>query len=168
MPKIIENLPQKLIAEDRRLAEEDGYQAVTVRAVATGCGVGVGTVYNYFSSKDDLLAAYLLEQWQDSVVRFTAVAETSDDPRTVLMAMYQEMTLFGQQHRDIFQHPEAVVAFLTPEGEYNALMMEHLMAPLRRFCPNDFSAGFIAQSFLHCTMYNVPFDMAWSMLERLF
>ena len=33
----------------------------TVRSVAAGCGVAVGTVYNYFSSKDMLIAAFMLE-----------------------------------------------------------------------------------------------------------
>jgi len=63
MPKIIENLQQKLIEEARKQAEAGGYAAVTIRSVAKACGVGVGTVYNYFPSKDALLAAYMLEGW---------------------------------------------------------------------------------------------------------
>ena len=50
MPKIIENLKDRLIAEAEKQIEESGYGAVTIRSVAKACGVGVGTVYNYFSS----------------------------------------------------------------------------------------------------------------------
>ena len=50
MPKIIENLKARLIAEAKRQIEEAGYGAVTIRSVASSCGVGVGTVYNYFPS----------------------------------------------------------------------------------------------------------------------
>ena len=60
MPKIIKDLEKRLTEEARRQIEEDGYGAMTVRSVAKACGVGVGTVYNYFSSKDELLAGYLL------------------------------------------------------------------------------------------------------------
>ena len=60
MPKIIENLESRLVEEARRQAWEGGYSAVTIRSVAAACGVGVGTVYNYFESKDALLAAFLL------------------------------------------------------------------------------------------------------------
>ena len=45
MPKIIENLEDRLIQEARRQIAESGYGATTIRSVAKGCGVGVGTVY---------------------------------------------------------------------------------------------------------------------------
>jgi len=64
MPKIIENLKERLIDEARRQVEEDGYAAMTIRSVAKGCGVGIGTVYNYFPSKDTLVATFMLEDWQ--------------------------------------------------------------------------------------------------------
>lgn len=50
MPKIIKNLESKLIAEAQKQILAQGYGAVTIRSVANACGVGVGTVYNYFSS----------------------------------------------------------------------------------------------------------------------
>jgi AcrR family transcriptional regulator len=43
------------------LATEGGYDAVQMRDVAARAGVALGTVYRYFSSKDHLLAAALLE-----------------------------------------------------------------------------------------------------------
>ena len=52
MPKIIENLREKLVREAQYQVEERGYSALTIRSVANACGVGVGTVYNYFASKD--------------------------------------------------------------------------------------------------------------------
>ena len=63
MPKIIENLREKLLEEAKCQVMEQGYAAMTIRSVASACGVGVGTVYNYFSSKDMLVASFLLEDW---------------------------------------------------------------------------------------------------------
>lgn len=60
MPKIIENLKDRLLQEAQRQMDQCGYGALTIRGIAKGCGVGVGTVYNYFPSKDALLATYLL------------------------------------------------------------------------------------------------------------
>ncbi len=43
------------------LAAEGGYDAVQMRDVATRAQVALGTIYRYFSSKDQLLAAALVE-----------------------------------------------------------------------------------------------------------
>ena len=64
MPKIIENVRGQLVAEARRQVAAYGYTSTTIRSVAKACGVGTGTVYNYFPSKDMLIAAFMLEDWK--------------------------------------------------------------------------------------------------------
>ena len=79
MPKIIQNLPEKLIEETRRQVMEVGYTALNMREIARNCGVGIGTVYNYFPSKDTLIAQFLLQDWKESLERIhLAVRECSD------------------------------------------------------------------------------------------
>ena len=46
MPKIIENLRERLLVEARLQVNQLGYGQITVRGIASACGVGVGTVYN--------------------------------------------------------------------------------------------------------------------------
>ena len=43
MPKIIENLPQRLLEEAKNQILQAGYSTMTIRSVARQCGVGVGT-----------------------------------------------------------------------------------------------------------------------------
>ena len=64
MPKIIENLREELLAEAKRQIAERGYKNTTIRSVAAECGIAVGTVYNYFPSKEMLVAAFMYEDWQ--------------------------------------------------------------------------------------------------------
>jgi len=54
-----------------QLASEGGYDAVQMRDVATRAQVALGTIYRYFRSKDELLAAALVE-WAASVERQVA------------------------------------------------------------------------------------------------
>ena len=49
MPKIIEGVRARLLNEAKRQIATLGYARTTIRSVATACGLGVGTVYNYFS-----------------------------------------------------------------------------------------------------------------------
>jgi AcrR family transcriptional regulator len=53
---------QRVIAAALELASEGGYDAVQMRDVATRANVALGTIYRYFSSKDALLAAAMV-QW---------------------------------------------------------------------------------------------------------
>ena len=84
MPKIIENLESRLMEEAKRQIEESGYGAVTIRSVAKGCGVGVGTVYNYFPSKDDLVASFMLADWKECLAAITETGARSTDAMSVL------------------------------------------------------------------------------------
>lgn len=47
------------------LARDGGYEAVQMREVSTEAGVALGTIYRYFSSKDHLLVAAMLEWMLD-------------------------------------------------------------------------------------------------------
>ena len=48
---------QRVLEAAMQLAREGGYEAVQMRDVAARAGVALGTVYRYFTSKDQLLAA---------------------------------------------------------------------------------------------------------------
>lgn len=52
MPKVIENLQERILACARVLLLEQGIDGLNIRAVASACGVAVGMVYNYYGSKD--------------------------------------------------------------------------------------------------------------------
>ena len=67
MPKIIENLREELLAEAKKQIAERGYKNTTIRSVAAECGIAVGTVYNYFKSKDMLIASFILVDWLECV-----------------------------------------------------------------------------------------------------
>jgi TetR/AcrR family transcriptional regulator, cholesterol catabolism regulator len=53
---------ERIIRSALELAIEGGYEAVQMRDVAARAEVALGTIYHYFSSKDHLLAAVLV-QW---------------------------------------------------------------------------------------------------------
>ena len=62
----------RVIQAALELAEEGGYDAVQMRDVATTASVALGTIYRYFTSKDHLLAAALVE-WSGDLKRRLAV-----------------------------------------------------------------------------------------------
>lgn len=70
MPKIVDHelQRQKFIEAAMRLIAREGLEGVTMRAVATEAGLSYGSLFHYFSSKDDLLM---------HAVRLSTSAQTS-------------------------------------------------------------------------------------------
>jgi AcrR family transcriptional regulator len=58
----------------RSLASQQGYEAVTMRAISVRAGVAGATVYNYFASKDQLLYELVLEWATNTVEKLQSTA----------------------------------------------------------------------------------------------
>ena len=168
MPKIIENLESRLIEEAKKQIEEAGYGVMTIRSVAKACGVGVGTVYNYFPSKEALVATHLLEDWKQCIAAIHAVSTYSDLPRPVLLCIYDQLVSFSQRHQAIFRDEAAAASFTGSFGTYHGVLRQQLAQPLRKFCSSDFTADFLAEALLTWTMEQKPFDEIYGIMEKLF
>ena len=168
MPKIIEDLEERLIEEAKKQIEENGYGAVTIRSIAKGCGVGVGTVYNYFPSKEALVATHMLEDWSRCTTAIQAVGTYSDNPRPVALCIYDQLRGFAGRHEAIFRDESASAGFSGSFSKYHSMLRDQLAQPLRRFCKDDFTAQFMAESLLTWSMAGKTFDEIYDLLEKLF
>lgn len=167
MPKIIENLPQKLSEEARRQILESGYSTLTIRSVAKGCGVGVGTVYNYYASKEELVAALMLEDWRECMAAILECGKTAQGREPVLWAIYENLNLFLQKHEKIFKDEAATAGFSGGVSKYHALLRSQLAAPLKPFCRDDFAAEFIAEAMLTWTVAGKEFEDLNGILQNI-
>ena len=168
MPKIIENLPEKLVEEARRQVRESGYASLTIRSVAKGCGVGVGTVYNYYDSKDALVAAFLLTDWKEVLQQLSRRAEEAATGEDVLLAIHEGLTRFYGLHSSLFRDAAAAAGFAGSFSRYHSLLRSQLAAPLRRFCGDDFTADFAAEAMLTWTIAGKPFPELAPLVKKLF
>lgn len=51
-----------ILTSAEQILTESGYAALTMRAIAAGAGVSAGTVYQYFSGKEDVFAALMAQR----------------------------------------------------------------------------------------------------------
>ena len=56
---------EAIIGVCKKIVKEKGISAINMRSVALECNVAVGSIYNYFPSKSELLCATIESIWKD-------------------------------------------------------------------------------------------------------
>ena len=56
---------EAILAQGRRLVQQEGWQALNIRSVAAACSISVGSVYHYFGSKAELMGEIVACVWRD-------------------------------------------------------------------------------------------------------
>ncbi len=86
-----------------QLFAEKGYHRTTTQDIAEAAEVSEGTIYNYFSSKEELLFAIMeqISQSQDSGVRY--LESLPEDPKAFFLAILDSRQEFLQENRIMLQ-----------------------------------------------------------------
>ena len=168
MPKIIENVREQLLAVAKRQIEERGYANTTIRSVAGECGLAVGTVYNYFRSKDMLIATFVVEDWQSILAEIREV--NTSDVREIFRTIYDELNLFADRHKALFSDPDAAKVFSAVFSERHKMLrsqIAELILPLCTAEDAEFTAEFAAESLLSWTVGGNGFERICPILLKI-
>ena len=82
---------QAIVDTAYRLATREGLSSLGIREVAGACGVSVGTIYNHFPSKPDLVAEVIARFWQNSLADAACSPEEGEDFVDYVGRVYQAM-----------------------------------------------------------------------------
>lgn len=104
LPKILPNLHEEILMVGRDLLDQSGYQEFSMRAVAARCGIGVGTLYNYFPSKQQMVAAILRSDWEVHLRRMAQIARQGTPERERLLGLYGELCAFMRGKHNMLMH----------------------------------------------------------------
>ena len=94
---------EEILKTSREMIRQQGWSAISIRSVAAACGVSVGSIYNYFDSKSDLVGATVESVWceifhrpdNDAVFR---------DVQVCVTWIYERMAYGGEQYPGFFTH----------------------------------------------------------------
>lgn len=169
MPKIIENLREQLLAEAKRQIAELGYAKTTIRSVAGACGVGVGTVYNYFESKDMLIASFMAEDWQKGINEIAAAPITS--AHELLLRIHNMLVSFVGTHRRLFLDSDATKVFYTAFAQRHKMLRDQIAALILPICKGEenpqFLSEFISESLITWTTSGKAFEEIYAIIKNL-
>lgn len=164
MPKIIENLREQLLSEAKKQVKERGYAATTVRSVAGACGVGVGTVYNYFKSKEMLVATFVYDDWR---VHLAEMERLPDEPHARLAGIYGSLRRFSEENAELFSDADAAKSVSVGGEERHKLLRRQIASFVRPLCAEDFTAEFLAEALIRWSVEQTEFAAVYPILEKI-
>ena len=85
---------EEILKTSRVLIQQNGWEAVNIRAVAAACGVSVGCIYNYFGSKTELVSAAVESIWSD-IFRHPDDPAVFEDTLSCIRWMYRQSKIYN-------------------------------------------------------------------------
>ena len=157
---------QQLVDATAAEVDEDGYAGLTVRNVARRAGVAPATAYNYFSSKDHLLAELL---WR-RMAALPPVDITSDGPMVDRLAKtVRMMVLLTTESPDLVGACTTALLSATPDVKHlrdriGAVIHQRIVAALGpgidptvvRVLETTYSGALLMAGMGHMTYAEVP------------
>lgn len=165
MPKIIENLREEILAQAKKQIKERGYKNTTIRSVAAECGIAVGTVYNYFKSKEMLIASFILNDWIKCVEIIRR--QPKENRRAYLHFIHITLIKFEENYSYLFADTDAVQVFNTAFSERHRQLRCQLSELIRPIANEDFTADYVAEALLTWTMAGKGFDEIYALLPEI-
>lgn len=160
---------EQILTASRELIRQGGWQAVSIRSVAEACGVSVGSIYNYFTSKSELVSDTVESVWCEIFHRPEDEAVFRDTVACIGW-MYSRMEYGCQQYPGFFSlHSIGFMREDKPDGKRRMQKTwQHILAGLcavlqhdPRVRPGAFDENFTPEKFA-----DVLFSLMLSALLR--
>ena len=101
MPKIIPNAKEKILTSTKELLFKQGFEGLALRDIARASGVALGTIYNYFSSKDMLVASVMVKDWNSTLQNITTCCNEALSVEQGVRSMYDSITEYVDIYKSI-------------------------------------------------------------------
>jgi len=164
MPKIITDLTARLKEEARRQIAEVGYKSLNIRSIAKKCGIGIGTFYHYFPSKDALIASFLLEDWMKLIEGFKSTA-AAGNARLLIETVFSGLSGFIDENSELFSSASETVESVP--RKYHVILRNQIAEILLPLIPEPFTTEFIAEALLTWSTEKRSFDELSPILDKI-
>jgi TetR/AcrR family fatty acid metabolism transcriptional regulator len=81
---------ETILSAAQEIFASKGYHGARTAEIAVAAGVSEGTLYNYFTSRDEIFASLFESRWQHFIDRVRRRIDRLDDPSDQLKAIFSE------------------------------------------------------------------------------
>lgn len=119
---------EAILEVSRQIIAEEGWTAVSIRNVSGKCGVSIGSIYNYFGSKADLVSQTIESVWHD-IFHLSEHGENFDDFIKCVRWIFESAEKGGEKYPGFFSLHS--MSFLGGEKSQGKKLMERSRKHMR-------------------------------------
>lgn len=106
LSRIIENPRELILNEAKKILYNEGYPSISIRRVAKECNIAVGTIYNYFPSKKELIVEMMTNFWKEYFYSIEDIFRTEEDFYVKLKYIFTNLNQFIEKFRAVWLNDE--------------------------------------------------------------
>lgn len=127
MPKLLENIRETIlhIADDLLIAQ--GYDGLNMRDIARRCDISVGTIYNYFPSKQNLVLEIMKKYWREFIRKIDTIIIGEEELDLKLYKIFLLIDNFLNFHNEAWVKSDLIEFVCKSEAKQHNLYMDLLV-----------------------------------------
>ena len=136
LARIIENPKELILDNAKSILYTKGYSNLNIRNVAKASGLAVGTIYNYYPTKKDLVIEMMIGYWEECFKALEIIIFSNESLYEKLNKIYNELNTFVSTFKEVwlkssnFEHPGYVESGLEKEYIYMEKLIRKIEALL--------------------------------------
>ena len=129
---------EAILEKSRDLLLKEGVSALSIRSLANVCNVSIGTIYNYFDSKSDLVSETVESIWKDIFAHSEQDLHFQNIEQCIIW-LYQRIAYGLEKYPDFFElHAFNFIGNAKPKGKQLMLKTwDHILEGLNKVLSND-------------------------------
>ena len=137
MPKFIRFAGEYILNAAKTRMVSNKKKDLSLRNVADDCGIAVGTIYNYYANKDDLVTAVIIKEWEHQLgkvePRILKASTISEGMEAIYDAVIRLRRIFRRYWEINYDAASAKEAVELHREDFINLLMQAVERVLSRF-----------------------------------
>jgi len=123
LSRIIENPKQLILSGAKEILYNEGFNKFCMRTLSKKCGIALGTIYNYYSTKEELIIEMMTDYWKDNLCTLKDIINSDDTLYIKLNQIFNKLKIFIKTFKDIWLKPEL---YESPDCVKDSLKQENI------------------------------------------
>ncbi len=106
MSRIIENPEQLILSRAKEILYNEGFKKFSMRNLSKKCGIALGTIYNYYSTKEELIIEMMTDYWKEHFYILEDILNSNDTLYIKLNEIFNKLNIFIKTFKQVWLKPE--------------------------------------------------------------